>query len=70
MFRPVVPFYYAPTAHILVWEFIEKRPEDFVGEYDVNKPKRKVGKPKGGVGPVKRVKLELPDDFVFLLNPK
>jgi len=48
--------YYVPTAFVLKWEFVEKRPEDFTEEYNILRPKRKVGKPKGGLGRVKKWK--------------
>jgi len=55
--------YYVPTQFVLRWEFVEKRPEDFIEEYNILRPKRKVGKPKGGLGRVKKLKFD--DEFVL-----
>lgn len=66
---PSNPFYYVPTEWVLEWEFLEKRPEDFIGEYDVGKPKRSVGRPKGWKKEVKPLEIKLPEDWMPPLNP-
>jgi len=48
---------YVPTAWILKWEFVEKTPKDFMNEYEIKKPKKSVGRPKGWKP--RRVNLEI-----------